>query len=913
MPHWTSALGLVGRDRELAALREFVDNARADGGALVVVGEAGVGKTALLEAVAAAAAVTGTRILRASGVEFEAEVSFAGLHQLLSPIAPQLAGLRPDFRHAISVSLGMEDGVAADRLALANAVLALLAQSAASAPILMVVDDLQWLDHASAVLFATLARRLSGTGIGLIGVVREGEGSIFEDAALPELALESLDESASTTLLAGMFPELGRHATQQVLIEAQGNPLALIELPAATVPSEPGHTIARTPVGRRLRLYFARLIDALPAAARDQLLLAALDGTGDPFQDLPAGDLEPAERAGLIRVHPISHGVQFRHPLTRSAVVELSTDEQRRAAHRRLADRYANDQDRRVWHLAAATSEPDEAIARLLEDAAMRTKGRGDPVGAIGMLLRAADLSPGPADYQRRAMFASYLGVDVTGELTDPRRAGATGVPGQGQTIAAAVAAAAYMVNSGGDIDTIHRILVGALHTVRGPIAAWDEPLVEIVYVLQSNCSFGSRADLVHDYRAMLDQVGLEPPEILALLGDTFLEPVTRAKPALARLDDAIAGIAEEFDHAHAVRLGIAGMYVDRLAGCRDALTRIVEHGRAGGAVASAIKAFVLLGFDALLTGDWDEAQRLAGEGLTFTDRHHYRLLGGFLQYDLAMIAAARGDAATAQRIADELIGWAAPNRVGFALQLAAHAKALASLSSGAFDVAYRQVVEVCSPGTIPSHKPAALWMLFDLVEAAVRAGRARDAAAHVAELRASGIADISPRLALVVSGATALIAAEADYDEAFKHALTTPDASRWPFLLARIRLAYGERLRRGKAPTDARIQLEEARDAFQRLGAEPWAVRARTELRATGLGAPERVAGALTPQQREIAELAAAGLSNKQIGERLFLSPRTVGAHLYQIFPKLGITSRAALRDALRDEEGVQTPGAHA
>jgi DNA-binding CsgD family transcriptional regulator len=899
MPGWNRALPLVGRERELSRLSAFTDGAAAGGGALVVVGEPGVGKTALLDATAGHAAGSGMRVLHASGVEFEAEVSFAALHQLLSPLFAELAALPTGQRRAIGVALGLETGPTPDRLALVNVLLTLLTGPSA-VPVLLVVDDLQWLDRASGAVLATLARRLAGSTAGLIGVMRAGESSVFDEAGLDELTVGPLDDEAARELLTSAFPRLGPRKTSDVLAEAQGNPLALIELPTRTGTDAFEPTLARTPVGRRLRQHFARRIDALPAATRDQLLQAALDGTGDMFPPVPPADLEPAERSRLIHVHPSTRGVLFRHPLTRSAVVELSTADERRLAHQALAERHPPDSERRAWHLAAAAAGPDEKIALMLEEIALRTKGRGDPVGAISLLLRAADLSPAADDHHRRAMFATYLGTDVTGDLTSPQLPEAAPGIGSAQNVAAAVAAAAYMVNCGGDVDMIHRLLIRALHGVPRPVRAWDEPLAEIVYVLQANCSFASRADLIADYRAAVEHLGLALPAGLHLLGDTFLEPATRALPALPLLDAAIAGIEAQHDHAHAVRLGIAGLYVDRVPDCRTALWRVVDHGRAGGAIASAIKAFALLGFGSLLSGDWDGALRVAEEGLELTARHHYRLLGGFLQYDQAMIAAARGDDGTVRHITDDLIGWAAPGRVGFVLQLAAHARAMAELGRGDFASAYQHALEICTP-TIPSFKPMALWVLFDLVEAAVRAGRYEEAADHASDIAAARVAEISPRLALVAAGAAALVSDDG-FRTAFDSALAVPGADRWPFLEARIRLAYGERLRRAKAPGEARPHLILAADTFQRLGATPWTARAQSELRATGLTTPGAAGTTepLTPQESEIAHLAASGLTNREIGERLFLSPRTIGAHLYRVFPKLGIASRSALRDAL-------------
>ena len=407
MPGWGSTTRLVGRDRELSLLHEFVSGAASDGAALLIAGEAGVGKTSLLDATAAYAATLGRRVLRAAGVEFEAELSFAGLHQLLSPLAPELASLRPEYRRAISVALGLEEEPAPQQLALVNAMLALLARGGDEASVLLVIDDLQWLDSASATLFGILARRLPGTGVGLVGVVRTGESSVFETAGLGEISVGPLGDVASAALLAEAFPGLLLRAVRQVLTEAQGNPLALIELPRQLGADAPESSFGLTTVGRRLQLYFERQIDGLPRPTRAELLLAALNGTGEVFPALSMGELEPAERAGLIRINPVTRGIQFRHPLTRAAVVELSTNEERRRAHAELAAHHPAASERRAWHLAEAASGPDERIARLLEEAALKTKARGDPVGAIRLLLRAAELSPGPDDHHRRAMFAT--------------------------------------------------------------------------------------------------------------------------------------------------------------------------------------------------------------------------------------------------------------------------------------------------------------------------------------------------------------------------------------------------------------------------------------------------------------------------------------------------------------------------
>jgi DNA-binding CsgD family transcriptional regulator len=314
-----------------------------------------------------------------------------------------------------------------------------------------------------------------------------------------------------------------------------------------------------------------------------------------------------------------------------------------------------------------------------------------------------------------------------------------------------------------------------------------------------------------------------------------------------------------------------------------------------------------LLGNDAYFGGRWDEVQMVTNEGLALCQAHDYPLLrwpGLFLQ---ALVSSNRGDEATSRSLTDEMSRWASPRRVGIVTAYVWHVRTLSALSRGDFDEAYRCAGAVSPAGELASHVPNALWLIMEMVEAAARSGRSREPAAHVAAARDAQIGRLSPRLALAVAGADAMAAADADHRNLFEDALQTPGADLWPFDLARIQLAYGERLRRTKSPSEARAFLGAALDRFEQLEARPWARRAGNELRATGLRrAPANrlmdpsAHSSLTAQQRQIAELAAEGLSNKQIAERLFLSSRTVAYHLHQVFPKLGITSRAALRDAL-------------
>jgi DNA-binding CsgD family transcriptional regulator len=909
---------LLGRDQELARLRAFLADAAMDGGCLVLSGEPGVGKSALLDALAQEARSAGSRVLRASGVEFEADLGFSALNQLLVPLHREFDQLDAVHRGALSVALGFGTGSPAGRLVVSTAVLRLLRQVAELRPLVLVVDDLPWLDRSSAAVLRFVARRLAGTRIGLLAAARTCDGG-FEWAGTSGIELRPLDDEAAAELLTRRFPTLPARVRQHVLEQARGNPLALTELPDAVggrVPDSPTD-VSVLALGGRLRALFTSRVSQLPAPTRRLLLFAALHGAGDLRLLQAAGqgrdgleDLTSAERARLVVVDDGAGRFDFRHPLIRSAVVEVSTSAQRRQAHRELATHLADQPERRAWHLAEAAVEPDEQVADLLEQAGQWALQRGDAVGAVAALLRAADLSPWGADRGRRLAVAAYVGADVTGQLHkvpqllfDSRRAD----PELHGSLEAAVAAAYVLINGEGDVDTAHRLLVGAIDTRAGGYDADDRALTEALHTLLTICWFGGRPELWAPFHTALARLKPRAPVVLSLCAATFADPVRTAAAALGELDATISGLHDEADPARIVRIGMAAFFVDRMSACRQAHWRVVEDGRRGGAVGSAVIALIHLCLDDLFTGQWDEAQSLAEEGLALCDAHGYQLLQWPLWFGQAALAAARGDEDRTRALTDNMIEWAAPRGVWPVQWYSCQVRALAALGRGDFEYAYQQLAAISPPGALASHVPIALWGVMDLVEAAVRTNRHAEARAHVAAMAEARIADLSPRLALLVGGSAALAAGEGSAAELFDRVLATSGAERWAFEHARVQLAYGERLRRSGAMSGSRAYLAAALDTFTRLGARPWVDRATEELRATGHrrhragtadGDPGRVR--LTPQERQIATLAASGLTNKQIAEQIFLSPRTVSAHLYRIFPKLGITSRAALRDAL-------------
>jgi DNA-binding CsgD family transcriptional regulator len=913
----SAPMNLIGREAEIERLRLFVGRiGRGAGEALLLSGDPGVGKTSLLDYAAALAADAGIRVLRATGSQFEAGISYAALHQLFHPCLNQVPELSPPLAGALTAALGLGDGPPPGRLQVATAVLALAQRAAEEQPLLLVIDDLPWLDRASALALGMAARRLGGLPVGLVAACRTGEASFFDQGSLPVARVQPLSDEAATELLTSRYPLMTARVRRRLLDTARGNPLALLELPVSL--DELAQTVggalpAALPLSRRLQEAFASRVEALSAPVRELLLLAALDGTGDLrliraiAADRARESLSTAERAGLIRADQSTERLWFRHPLIRSAIVELSTSGQRRRAHAELAARLADQPERHAWHLAEATEEPDAQVAALLQELSDISRRKGDSVAAVTQLLRAAELSPTGRERSQRLAEAAYLGSIVTGDLRDTPRLldeARRASPGPHGPIQGAVAGAYHLLHGDGDVDTAYRLLVSAVEELHDPLDASDIVLIEALYTLIMICFFGGRAELWPSLHHAIDRLRPRPPELLEILSRTFSDPARLTPALLARADASVADLGQQVNPARITRTGIAVAYLDRVSQCREPLRRAVQHGREGGAVTSAIEALFLLGQDAFHTGRWKEARELVDEGLQLCTAHGYDLLAWPGRLTLALLAAARGEDQQAIDTAREMDAWAAPRRAGIIGAYASHIRGLNALGQEDFETAFHSAAAISPPGVLAPYAPHALWVFHDLVEAAMYTGREAAAAAHIAAARDCRLDRLSPRLRLVVL-ASAAIAEPETGSAALEDAIGEPGSDRWPFDLARIQLAYGSALRRIKRTTDARQQLAGAAEVFHRLGATPWAARADRELRATGITIAKADVGlaSLTPQQRRIALLAAAGHTNKEIAARLFLSPRTVSTHLYQVFPKLGITSRAALRDALADQ----------
>ncbi|MEV4394829.1 AAA family ATPase [Nonomuraea sp. NPDC049607] len=910
-----ASTALFGRCAELEQLSSFLDSARQRGDAWLMWGEPGVGKSALMAAAAELAITSDMRVLRASGSEFEAHVSYSCLNQLLLPVSADIERLPPALREALLVALGFGVGTPTDALMVCNAALLLVRTVATEASLALLVDDVQWIDRASAVVLGFLARRLDGVRAGLLASARTGTVSFLDPRGLTEMIVQPLDRAASGQLVDVNFPEMPVRIRERLLDLAQGNPLALTELPSTLLGAVPhaGPQPEVVPLSDRLQAMFAARFADLPESTRRTLLLATFEGTGDVrvlraalADETGLADLAPAERAQLVRVDDATGRIAFRHPLIRSAIVAGTTHEERRTAHVALAAALTGDRERCAWHLAAAAVGPDESVAELLEESAHRTMLRGDVFAAVAALIRAAELSGTDAGRGRRLSEAAYIGAEASGAiddakalLNDARRA----APDSTGSLHAANAAAFLMLNGDGDVATAHRLLVGAIETAEHRYDARDPALIEAMHTLMLLCWYGSAPEYWEPFYRALERLEPRPPDVLSLASRTFPDPVRTGTSGLASSRAVLATLADETDPTRIMRVGTASVYLDRLGDCRESSWRLVRQGREGGAPRRHLGALMHLCLDDYLVGRWDEAEQFAREGQQICDTSGYSFFAWYFLYNRAILAAGRGRFDEAYALADEITHWALPRGVTAAALFAQHPRTLAALGQGDFDRAFHHAAAMSPPGVLAAYVPHCMWVMFDLVEAAVRTGRTVEARAHVEAMQAAGVAGLSTRMALIQAAGEFLVFDDDETKARLESLLSSPAAERWVWDASRVRLILGERLRRARSASEARRHLLAACDGFAAMTAEPWLERTRNELRAAGHRlADASSAGliALTAQELQIARLAASGLTNKQIAERMYLSHRTVGAHLYRIFPKLGVTSRAGLRDAL-------------
>jgi DNA-binding CsgD family transcriptional regulator len=882
---------LVGRDVQWSSIGAFLSRAAEAPTALCLVGGPGLGKSVLLDAAAVVAAGRGVVVLRAAGVEPESGIAFATLHQLLTPVRPGFAELPGDARQVLSWALGSSTAGDGD-VAAATAVL--LRRCAADRPVLMVVDDWQWVDDSSAAVL-TSARHLAEAPVGLLVATRADIATQSFLDAVERIEVLPLGEEDAEKLLRERFPALAARVGRRVLAAAQGNPLALLELAGAL--SEEQRS-GRQPLPAlpsavgRLHDHYMRHVAGLPEYTRRRLLLNALGDTSG--QETTTGD-----------------DAWLRNPWARSAVVRSSTGEERVAAHRELAQLAIDEPALRAGHLAEATVGPDETVAASLQDAAHGALRAGDALGAVTALLRAAELSADGLHRSRRLAEAAYVGANVAGNLrTMPAllaEARLAAPDGRG-SLPIAVAAAHLIFNGDGHLETAHRLLTAIIDAAIARLGDDDPMPVEALYQLADVCFYAARDDLWGELEDALRRLGPRVPALLLIYAQTLRDPTSLTASDRLRLDTALRGTETEHDPTVVFRIGRIAIACNRLGEWLQPLSRLVDDGRAGGAVGSAINAMMLLSSDALTTGRSDEADLIADEALQLCEAHGYGLMAAPFQLIRMLVAARRGQADLVREPAIRVAAWAVPRGVRPIAQYCYWAQATLAVANGEFEEAYHHCVAITVPGQLPPQTPVPFRSSLELIESALRTGRRTEAVAHARAVATSGFQMVSPSFGLTVLAAEALVTDDDEQAAAlFSQALAVPGAEELRWDNARVRLFFGERLRRSRAGTHARAELEAAAAAFERMGAAPWSARARRELQAsaTSRSRPHLPGTAvLTPREAQVVTLAAAGLSNKQIGEKLFLSPRTVGAHLSSAFGKLGIRSRVALGAVLGDPE---------
>ncbi|OBJ12673.1 hypothetical protein A5624_10495 [Mycobacterium sp. 1482292.6] len=905
-------IGLIGRRTETRALDDLLADVKSgQSRTLLLRGEAGVGKSALLELVVSHAA--DCHVLRATGVQAEMELAFAGLHQLLGPVLGRLEHLPAPQRDALGTAFGLRSGPAPDRFFLALATLTLLSEASDDRPLLCLIDDEQWLDRASAQVLAFVARRLGAESVGLIFA---GRATSTELSGLPELEVKGLDNNDSRILLdAALTAPLDPRVCDQIVAEARGNPLGLLELPRGVTPAElaGGFALpAAMPLSGRLEESFQRRLEALPPATRQLLLLAATDPVGDPSLLWVAADrlglsfetAIPAIEAGLIDFGP---RVQFRHPLVRSAAYRMATLTEKQEAHRALADATDPrvDPDRRAWHRAQGAPGPDEAVASELETSADRALARGGFAAAAAFLERAATLTPTPAQRAARMLAAAKakrdagaldasLGLLVAvdaGPLNARQSAEVQCLRGQIAFDQLRVQDAARLLHAAA--QQFEPLSGETARDVR--VQALDAAML----LGDLNGPGGIREAAT---AARVGPPAPQPPRAIDVVLDglavRYTDSYAAAVPLLARSIQLLLAVDADAEHLHAwlpisrlkASAALAAEVWDADSWHAVAL-RETQLARLAGAPVHLQFALNYLAWTYVLRGEFGKAAAMINEDHLIADATGNPPLR-FLEM---LLAAWRGQQDTAEELIQATLMSASAAGLGRVVDFAVYARAVLNNGLGQL-VSAREAAQHLFTS---DHVGFGALVIPEVADAASRTN-------DVSLLSAARdwMAERTPVTptpwALGLEARIGALLSEGDFADHL-HRESLEHLGRTPVGVERARghLMYGEWLRRQNRRVDARIQLRLADEMFASMGATGFADRARRELRATGETARKRTLEArldLTPQELQVASLARDGLSNPEIGTRLFISSRTVQYHLRKVFAKLAIRSRAEL-----------------
>ncbi len=903
-------VSLRGRASERALLDGLISAIhRGESQSLVLRGEAGIGKTALLEYLLESA--SDTTVVRAAGVESEMELAFATLHQLCGPLLDRLQALSAPQREALEIVFGERAANPPDRFLVGLAVLSLFSEVAGERPLMCVVDDAQWVDQASALTLAFVARRLQADPVGIVFAAREPGDELRH---LPQLEVRGLRDGDARGLLASEMPFiLDERVRERIIAETRGNPLALLDLPRGLTATELaggfGMPEPHALPGRIEKSYIRRL-EALPEGSRLMLLVAAAEPVGDPLLLQRASErLEIAGSAvdATDELLDVRERVTFRHPLVRSAVYRSADAPQRRAVHLALAEETDRDvdPDRRAWHLAGAASGPDEEVAQELERSAGRAQARGGLAAAAAFLQRAVALTGDPARRADRALAAAHASLEA-GAFEAARGLLAAAEVGpldelQHARLDLLRAQAAYSESRGSEAP-------GLLLRAAKRLDPLDRQLARETYLdAWSSALFAGQLTRTASLHEVSREARAAPrpaasPRPSDLLLDGFALAFTDGRAAAAPvLERAAAGFAgSEVSTEEVLRWGwlatAAAVMVWDYDTCLAVANRGVQLARDSGALTVLAVSANVLGQAVALGGDLERVAMLSAEadGVTEATGTHVA------PYAALVLAGLRGRDPEASRLIDATINEATAGGQGTAVQYAHWANSILLNGLGRYAEALAAAQEASddTPELFVS-----VWAASELVESATRSDEPDLARAALERVEsAAAVADNDWALG-IRARSQALLSDGEVAERGYREAIERLGRTRLRPDLARAHLLYGEWLRRENRRVDARAELRAAHDRLTAVGMEGFAERARRELQATGEKVRKRTVETrddLTAQERQIAGLARDGLSNPEIGARLFLSPRTVEWHLRKVFSKLGIHSRRELADTL-------------
>lgn len=901
---------LHGRTDERAAIDRLIsDVRRRRSSTLVIRGEPGVGKSALLRhAVAQADAMT---VLHTTGVEAEHELSFAAVHQLLHPVIERTAALPRPQAAALRVALGLQSG-RHDRFLVSAGLLSLLAELAEDQPVLVTIDDAQWLDRGSADALLFVARRLLSEDVGIIFAAREGEHRAFVADGIPEIRLAGLDEHAATALLDENLPAAVPPPVRRELIRLTGgNPLALLELPASLTAAQlAGHAALPDPlpISPNVERAFLHRVRGRSPAAQRLLLVAAAEDLGDVDVILRAGArlgydataLTDVEVAELVEV---DHGrLRFRHPLVRSAVYKNATGPQRRAAHGALADAFDRhaDLDRSAWHRAASTLGRDDDIADELEQSAHRARERSGHAAAAVALERAADLTTDPHRAAGRLIAAADAAFNAGRlERVGPLLDRAAPLVDDVATAADIELLRGQLERTAGTMGRAYDILArGAEH-----VAPTDPDRAVAMLTGAGLAAWGRN-----------DHAGLRAAASrITGLGTAATTPMGRAASTVQAFasivtDDAAGAsapicqamwAAERSGRAYELAMAGAGAsFIGDDAGSLRLFARAADAARSEGAVSVLVNMLAAYATVEAWTGRVRSATAHATEGLQLAAQTSHGTYFAVYQATLAWLSALRGDSDECDRLAASATRLSLEQEFAPATSLATWAAGLDILGAGRPEEAHSRLAPLIQRDTHLTHPTIAVAATGDIVEAAVMADApdtAREAIGPLERFAANTGADWAAAVAARCRG----LLGDGDVDAHYREALAHHARGTRPFERGRTLLSYGTWLRRQRRRMDAREQLRGALQIFEQLLAAPWEARTQAELRASGETVRGRDPGAvdqLTPQELQIVQIVRTGATNKQVAARLYLSPRTIDYHLRKVFVKLGLSSRAEL-----------------